>query len=85
MGVGGRGRFITGARNGVVEALAKYCMGAREWFDGASDISVAVDATKLGRVEMFHGVVFARKGNQHRTMIAAPQVRNATTLWICWT
>jgi hypothetical protein len=81
-GVGGRGRFITGARDGVAEALAKYFMGAREWFAGASDISVAVDATKLGRVEMLHGVVFARKGNEHHTMVAAPQVPTATNRWI---
>jgi hypothetical protein len=73
-----RGRFIFGSRAGSAAALAKYYMGGRRWFHDVGDISVAVDASNVGKTDCLHGVIQAWKGQEQLAMVGAPQVRQ---LW----
>eukprot|EP00972_Heterocapsa_arctica_P009318 1371333-Heterocapsa_arctica.AAC.2 len=69
-----RGRVIFGSRSGSAAALAKYYLGGRRWFHGCGDLSVAVDASNVGKIDMLHGVIQAWNTTEYKAMIAPPQV-----------
>ena len=69
-----RGRFIFGSRSGSVAGLAKYYLGGRRWFHGCRDLSIAVDASNVGKIDCLHGVVQAWSTTEQKAMIAPPQV-----------
>ena len=70
---------MTGSRYGTGQVLSKYFKGGRKWFDKATEVHVAYDASKIGKVEMGYTVLLAENAGVNRAMIGPPQVVESAT------
>ena len=53
--------------------MGKYYLASHRWFDGIGNLSVSVDASRVGGRDLLCGILLGWKQNDYRAMVTPPQ------------